>query len=414
MGLGRDFLRFWLGQSVSLVGTQVTALALPLTAVLVLGAGPGEMGLLGAASFLPFVLVTLPAGAWLDRHRRRPALIAADLGRAILIGVVPVAFTLGMLRFELLLAVAFGVGVLTVVFDIGYLAHVPSLVEPDRLAAANARIVASSSAAQVAGPGVGGALVSLLTAPVALVADAISYLVSAVAIATITRQEPEPSPPSRQDLRREVLDGLRLTFGNRILRAFAAEAASYNALEQVILAVLILFAVRDLGLTPTVLGLTMSFGAVGSLAGSVVAGRVADRVGIGLTIVASELLACAAPLLLPFASGPLIIGASMFLGGFGVAISNVHVVTVRQSVTPDDLLARMNASYRTLAFGAIPVGALIGGTLGELIGLRSTLLVGALAMLAAPLWVIRSPVMRIRALSDAGAYGAAALERVQP
>jgi predicted MFS family arabinose efflux permease len=158
----------------------------------------------------------------------------------------------------------------------------------------------------------------------------------------------------------------------------------------------------------------MSFGAVGSLAGSVVAGRVADRVGIGLTIVASELLACAAPLLLPFASGPLIIGASMFLGGFGVAISNVHVVTVRQSVTPDDLLARMNASYRTLAFGAIPVGALIGGTLGELIGLRSTLLVGALAMLAAPLWVIRSPVMRIRALSDAGAYGAAALERVQP
>jgi MFS family permease len=395
------------------VGTQVTALALPLTAVLVLGAGPGQMGLLGAVSFLPFVLVTLPAGAWMDRHRRRPVMIAADLGRAVLIALVPIAFALGILRFEVLLAVAFGVGMLTVLFDIGYLAHVPSLVDRNRLGAANARIVASSSAAQVAGPGIGGALVSLLTAPVALVADAVSYLLSAVAIATIGRREPDPGPASRQDLLREVIDGLRLTFGNRILRAFAAEAASYNALEQVILAVFILFAVRDLGLTPAVIGLTTSVGAIGSLAGSVAASRLGNHIGIGLTIVASELLACAAPLLLPFATGPFMIAASMFLGGFGVAISNVHVVTVRQSVTPDELLARMNASYRTLAFGAIPVGALIGGALGEVIGLRPTLLVGALAMLAAPVWVIRSPVMRVRVLTDVGPHGVAAVGGAQ-
>ncbi len=400
MSLGRDFVKLWAGQSVSLVGTQVTALALPLTAVLVLGAGAGQMGLLGAASFLPFVLITLPAGAWLDRRGRRPAMIAADLGRAALIALIPLAYGLGMLRFELLLAVAFGVGVLTVIFDIGYLSHVPSLVEPEQLSRANARIATSTSAAEVAGPGMGGALVSALGAPVALVADAVSYLFSGLAIATIRRPEPNPVPSPRRDLVQEVVQGLRLTFGSRILRAFAAEAASFNALEQIILAVFFLFAVRELGMTPALIGLTTSLGAIGSLAGSIVANRLADRLGIGPTIVASMLIACAAPLLLPFATGPLMIAVSMFLSGFGVAVSNVHVVTVRQSVTPEELLARMNASYRTVTYGAIPIGALIGGALGEAIGLRPTLLVGALCLLAAPLWVIRSPVMRVKVLAD--------------
>jgi MFS family permease len=401
----RDFVRFWTGETISLVGSQVTAFALPITAVLVLGASPAQMGLLGALSYLPFLLLTLPAGAWIDRHRRRPVLVVANLARGTLLATIPLAALLGVLHIEQLYLVAFAVGVLTVAFEIAYLAYVPSLVPHDRLTTANGRLQASGSAAEIGGPGLAGLLISLISAPAALVLDALSYVVSAVFLLAISHNEPPPQPGDRslRDMLTDIREGLRVTFGDPRLRAVASEAATYNALYQMIETVILLYLARELGFDPATIGILFATGAVGALLGSIVAGRLGERFGVGRTVLASMVVGCAAPLLLPIAGGSLpatlaIVAASFLLGGFGVAVSNVLVVSIRQAVTPDRLLGRMNASYRTLVYGAIPFGALAGGVLGELIGLRATLAVAAIGLLFAPLWVIRSPIPRMRRL----------------
>lgn len=401
----RDFVQFWAGESVSLVGSQITALALPFMAVLVLGASPAQMGLLGALGFLPFLLVTLPAGAWIDRHRRRPVLIVANLGRAALLATIPLAALVGALRMELLYVIAFAVGVLTVAFEVAYLAYVPSLVSRGRLTTANGRLLASASAAEMGGPGLAGVLISLIGAPLALAVDSVSYIVSALNLSGISRKEPPPpaEEPGRRDIVAEIREGLRVTFSNPLLRAVAGEAATYNGLYQMIEVLILLYFTRELGLDPATIGLLFATGAVGALIGSLVAGRLAGRFGVGRVLTTSMVIGCAAPLLLPLAGGPqlvsiAIIGISFFLGGFGVAVSNVHVVSIRQAATPDRLLGRMNASYRTVVWGVIPLGAVVGGVLGELVGLRTTLVIAAVGLLFAPLWVLRSPIPRMQRL----------------
>ncbi len=402
---GRDFHLFWPGQAVSLVGSQVSALALPLTAALVLAAGPVQMGLLGAAAFVPFLFLTLPAGAWIDRRRRRPILIGADIGRGLLIAVIPIAAVAGVLRIELLYLVALGSGCCQVLFDLAYLAHVPSLVPREQLTQANGRLQATASAAEVGGPGIAGLLVQAVGAPLALLLDALSYLVSAVSLRLISTPEPPPAPSSASpSFRAEVIEGLRFLRRQPVLRACAFEAAQYNLFNQVIIAVLILHATREIGLEPALIGLAFAVGSVGSLVGASLAPRIARRVGVGRAITGSMVVACAAPLLLPLAASsdlPAVLLATSFaIGGFGVAISNVHIVTLRQAITPDAMLGRLNASYRTLVYGAIPIGSLLGGLLGEVIGLRGTLVVGALGMLVAPAWVLKSAVPRMRRVPD--------------
>jgi len=403
----RDFLKYWAGETVSLFGTQVTALALPLTAVLILQATPAQMGILGAAQFAPFLLITLFAGVWTDRRRRRPILIGANLGRAVLVGMIPLSAFLGVLRMDHLYTVAFLVGILTVFFDVAYLSYVPTLVSREQLIEANSKLQVSASAAEISGPGVAGVLVELVTAPFALVVDALSYLASAIGLVLIRKPEPAPRRAgSGRNLWREIGEGLRVTFGNRYLRAIAAEAATYNMFNQVMLTVFVLYATRDLKLTPGILGLIFMAGSIGSLMGALWAERAARRFGIGPTIIGAMVLGCSAPLLIPLASGSaavviLLLALAYGLGGVGVTVSNVHVVSLRQTITPDRLLGRMTASYRLVVFGAIPVGALIGGGLGEAIGLRATLAVGAVGLLFAVLWVVFSPVSKLRELPAA-------------
>jgi MFS family permease len=401
----RDFQLFWAGQAVSLVGSQVSALALPLTAALVLDAGPVQMGLLGAAAFLPFLFLTLPAGAWIDRRRRRPILIGADIGRGILVAVIPIAAVAELLRIEVLYVVALGSGCCQVLFDLAYLAHVPSLVPREELTEANGRLQATASAAEVGGPGIAGLLVQAVGAPLALLLDGVSYLVSAVTLRMISTPEPPPAPASKsRSFRAEVVEGLRFLRRQPVLRACAFEAAQFNLFNQVIIAVLILHATREIRLEPALIGLAFAVGSVGSLFGAGLAPRIAGRVGVGRAIAGSMVVACAAPLLLPLAASsslPAVVLATSFaIGGFGVAISNVLIVTVRQAITPDEMLGRLNASYRTLVYGAIPIGSLVGGLLGEVIGLRWTLVVGALGILVAPAWVLASAVPRMRRVPD--------------
>jgi MFS family permease len=408
-----DFRRLWLGETVSLLGTQVTTLALPLTAILALDAGPGELGLLGVAAFLPFLVFGLPAGAWVDRRRRRGILVAANLGRALLIALVPLAALAGQLRFELLLAVTFLAGMLTVVFEVAHLSYVPRLVDRDRLVAANARLMASSSTADIAGPGLAGFLVAAVSAPVAIAIDAVSYLVAALAVLGIRREEPEPDRAHRgaRDIVAELREGLGFVARHPLLRPLALEAVTFNVFAQVMTVVLLLYATRTLGLDAPMIGLVFSAAAVGSLAGALTTARIERRFGLGPTVAAMMVVACSAPLLVPVAGGSPALAAAVLVAGFaiegyGVAGTVVHTISIRQAATPDRLLGRMHATYRTLTYGFIPLGAALGGLLGEAVGLHATLVVATVGIALAPLWVLLSPVRRLRSLDQVAATAA--------
>lgn len=405
----RDFVRLWGGETVSLLGSEVTELALPLVAVTTLDASAGQMGLLAAARFAPFLLVTLPAGAWVDRRRRRPVLVGCNLGRALLVGLIPLLAWLDVLRMRHLYGIAFAVGVLTVVFDVAYQSFLPSLVSREELVEGNSRLQASAAVARVGGPGLGGALVQLAGAPRALLVDAASFVVSMASLLAIRHREPAPASSRdgepRLGFRDEIAEGLRVTYRNPLLRSMAGMAATYNLFEQVILALLVLYATEQLGLGPGLIGLVISTGSVGALAGAALTGRLQRRLGVGPSLILAVVVECASLLLVPVAGGAAPVAAGLlglaFLGnGFGLGLSSVLAVSLRQAVTPDRLLGRMNASYRFLTFGAIPIGALLGGTLGELLGVRAAMAAGAAGCLLTVPWVLLPPLPALRRMPE--------------
>jgi MFS family permease len=402
-GRNRDFARFWLGESVSAVGTQITLLALPLLAVTELHATPGQMGLLGAAETVPYLLFALVFGALIERRRRRPILVAANAGRAVLLGLVPVLFALGVLSMGLLLLLAFAVGTCAVPFELGYQAYLPRLVERSDLVEANSRLSASASVAEIGGPGLGGVLVSALTAPVAILADAVSFVVSVVSISGIRRAEPEPdaSMDTATTLVRQIREGVRELVRNRYLVAFVGEAATYNVAWNALNAMLVLWAVRDLGMTAATLGLLFSVGSVGSLLGALLTGSLARRIGVGRAMWTSAVVSNVGVLLIPLAGGgtPVVIavlGFAFFLQSLGATATNVHTYAIRQAVTPDRLMGRTTAAYRTITHGTVPLGALLGGLLGQLLGPHTAVAIAALALFPSWLWLYFSPARSLR------------------
>ncbi len=400
-----DFLKFWAGETISLLGSQVTTLALPLTAVIVFKASAIQVGLLYAAGLAPFLLITLLVGVWVDHHQRRPILLVSNAGRAILLGLVPLLAFMGWLRIEYLYVIAFLVGCLTVFFYLAYQAFLPTLVGREHLVEGNSRLSASQSLAEIGGPGLAGLLVQLVGAPLAIVVDALSFCVSALSLLLIHTPESVPEAALKlRDLPREIAEGFRLTFGNRYLLAFAGEAASYNLCWQVILTIFVLYAVRDLHFNAGLIGILFAVGSVGALLGSLLTGSVARHIGLGLTIIGAAVLGDLPLLMLPFINGSTtgalgLLGAAFFVQGLGITGCNVHVDSIRQALIPDRMRGRANACYRLLTSGALPLGALLGGLLGSWIGLRSTLLVGALGLLSTCLWVVFSPVRKLRTLS---------------
>lgn len=401
-----DFLKLWAGETISLFGSQVTLLALPLTAALTLGATAGEMGILIAAETAPFLLFGLPAGVWVDHRRRRPILIWGNLGRALLLLIVPAAAWLGGLRMELLYAVGFLTGALTVFFDVAYQAYLPSLVGREQLVEGNSKLETSRSLAQIAGPGLGGFLVQALSAPTAILLDAVSFLLSAVCLRIIRASEPAPVPAAAGGgLWRDMREGLNVVLGNSLLRAIAGCTATWNLFGNVIFAVLVLYATRELGLEPVAVGAVFAAGGASALAGALLAGPVARRLGVGPTIIAAPTLGILGSLLLVLAGGPpmlavaLLVGAQL-VGGLAGTIYNVTQVSLRQAITPDRLQGRMNATMRFIVWGTLPLGALLGGWLGDRLGLRPTLLIGAAGVPLAALWVLLSPLRRLRATPE--------------
>ncbi len=399
-----DFLKLWTGQSVSLFGSLITRVALPLTAVLTLGATPLEMGLLRAAEMAPGLLVGLVAGAWVDRLRRRPIMILTDLGRAALIASVPLTAVLGALRIEQLYVVALLAGTLTVFFEIAYRSYLPTLVRREELVEGNSKLAATGSVAEVAGFGLAGALVQALTGPVTLLVDAVSFLVSAAALALIRRPEPAPAGSGAQpDLRREIGEGLRLIGGNPYLRTIAAIAGTQYLCMEVTGANYVLFITNELGVEPLVQGLLYAFGGVSSFLGSLVAAHLTQRFGLGRVLAGALVLGGLGSLLTPLATGPMAIViaflvAQQLLGDGALTVVFINQVSLRQAITPDALQGRMNATIRFIGWTAMVAGALLGGLLGSTLGSRPTLSLGALGIALAALWLAGSPLAALRTI----------------
>lgn len=397
----QNFLRLWTGETISMFGSMITGVAYPLTAALVLNATATEMGILYALETAPFLLIGLFAGAWIDRVRRRPVLIAADLGRAVLIALVPLAMLLNLLSIEVLYVAGFLFGVLTVFFDVAYQSFVPHVVTRDHIVEANSKLEVSRSAAQIVGPGLGGVLVQLLTAPFALLFDAVSFLCSALFMSQVRAEEPLPERHGvQQSIWQDIREGLGVVFGNQYLRAIIGCTALTNLAMGMWSAVQVLFFTRQLGLEPATIGLVMSIAAPGALLGALVANRVAQRFGLGPTIILSAILGGIAMLPVPFVSaglpGLITIGLSMLLINISFVIYNVNQVSLRQSITPDRLLGRVTATIRCVVWGIMPIGALVGGKLGDVLGLRPVLGIAAFIGAIAFLSVLLSPVRTLR------------------
>ncbi len=404
LGRSPDFLKLWAALSGSLVGSQMTALAIPLIAALELGASPLQMGAFAAASQASYLLVSLPAGYFLDRMRRRPVMIATDVGCALLLLSIPIVAITGTIGFVHLCVVAAGVGVLGALGEIAHMAYAPSLISRERLVDANSRIQVSHSVADSAGPGLGGFLVQLVGAPLAILTDAVSYAVSACLIASIDQPEPHPrSHKAAQPLRQELAEGFRLLLTHPLLRPIMWSSMASTLLSSGIMALYILYATRDLGLSPLGIGLIFATGGLCVVPGALLADWAGRRIGIGLAITWGWLIEAVAWLLIPLAVGPtalviLVLGLARVLEGTTGTLANIHQWTLRQALTPDHLHGRVTASHRFLVYGAGAIGALLGGVLGSFLDLRVAILLCAGGAFLVRLATFFTPLRSLRAL----------------
>lgn len=397
-------MRLWAASTISVFGSLVTRMALPLAAILVLGSGPIEVALLRSMDLVATLLFGLVAGAWVDRLRRRPVLIWADLGRAILIGSIPLAFAFGVLTFWHLLIVAGLAAVLTTFFDSADNAFLPSIVDRDHLVDANGAIAASGSAAEFTGFGISGFLVQLFSAPFVLVLDALTFLVSAALLRSIRADETPPPREDREPVLAEIREGLRLVRHDPLLRAFAGAQMSLAALWGIFGATWFLFVLEELQLGPEALGVIAAVGGASSFIGAVVATRATRRWGIGPVSIAAMLLSAVGNAFIPLAPAglPLIaIGClvmQQLIADSAVTVYDITEVSVRQSVVSDRALGRVTSTFHVAAVIAQLAATLAAGVLAETIGLRATAWLAPLGGLlgAAILW--RSPVRHLRTL----------------
>jgi MFS family permease len=396
----------WGGQTLSLVGTQITYLALPLVAILGFDARPFQVGLLSALQFIPFLLFGLPTGVWVDRLPRRPILIVADVARFVVMATIPLASALGVLRMEQLYIVSFVSGFFAVLFEVAYQSYLPSLVERGQLLDANGKLETSRTAAQIAGPGIGGLLVQAFTAPVAIAADAASFLASAASLILIKRKEPARSRRSdapRGAMGRDIAEGLRYVLRHPLIRPITLCTALLNLFGFMAEAVLLIFAVRTLGMSAGVIGGILASANVGVLIGAMLSARLTRRLGIGRTLIATSFLIACGSALVPLATRstgvPVLIG-SVLVAGFGGVIFNVNIVSLRQAIAPLEIQGRMNATVKFVVYGTIPLGAFLGGVLGNVIHLRPTLWFAAAGMVTAVVPLVLSPVGRLRSTPE--------------
>jgi MFS family permease len=398
----RSFRWFWSAQSVSLLGDQISLLALPLTAVLVLHAGAAEMGYLTAANLVPNLLFSVHAGAWADRRGGwRRLMIGTDLGRAALLATIPIAYALDVLTIEQMYVVAFATGTLSVLFWVSYNALFARLLDRDDYVGGSSLLNGSRAMSYVAGPSIAGLLVQALSAPAAVAADVLSFLGSAICM----RRIDTPEPPGDTQEQGAVAAGLRFLRGNPVMRASLAATATINLFNFMFFALFVLFATRELHVSPGTLGLVLGTGAAGSLLGSVVTAPVQRRLGVGPAFMVGCVLFPAPLVLVPLARGPhwlvlAMLFASEFGSGVGVMLLDICGGAITAALVPDRLRSRVAGAYMVVNYGVRPLGALAGGFLGETLGLRPALWVATVGAIAGVLWLLPSPIPRMRELPE--------------
>ncbi|MGW7270993.1 MFS transporter [Streptomyces sp. NPDC054864] len=399
-----DFRRLWLGQTASQLGAQASQVTLPLIAVVALGVGAGQLGALRAVEQAPILLLSLFAGAWVDRRRARDVMVLADLGRALALAAIPLAYLLGLLGMPALLVVAFVVGVLSVFFDVAYQASLVRLLHRDRLQAGNSALEGSRSAAQIGGPALGGAMVSLFSAPIATAVGAFFFAASFLSIRRIRRREALPERAGRAapgerppGVRREIHEGLRFVVAHTSLRAVGLASALFQFSFAAVMTVYLLFLPRELHLPGLAVGLALAAMGPGAVVGSLLAARLPQRFGYGRVVVASAVLADGVMLLVPalHGSGAVTIASLMAInfvfGVFGQLV-NVTLMAVRQAITPVPMQGRVVATINFAGMGLTPVGSLLGGVLAGAWGLRASLLLTAVCLALSPLFTALSPL----------------------
>jgi MFS family permease len=396
----RDFRRLWTGETVSELGAQVSILAVPLLAVRSLHASTFQVALLTAASTMGFLVAGLPAGAWVDRLKRRNVMIVTDVGRFLALGSIPIASALGALGMPQLYIATLSAGLLTVLFDVAYQSYLPSLVGTEHLVEGNAKLGGSAQLAQLAGPSLAGALVQAVGGACAIAVDAASFLFSGICLKSIHEHEDSPSEHARgiRHLGREIGEGLRFVIGQPLIRAITAASSTYNLFSGLMTAVEVVFLVRTVHAQPAIIGLSFAAVGAGGLAGAVFASRLSRRMGAARATIFAALMS-AFGFLIPLATpglGILTFSAGYAGSAFGASWYNVNQVSFRQRLCPPELLGRMNATVRFVVSGLLPVGAVAGGLIAGAIGLRSTMWVAAAGQFAAAGWLLASPMRMLR------------------
>lgn len=398
----RDFVKLWTGQSISELGSQVSQLAIPWLAAVGLHASPLAFSLLSVLGFLPFILFALPAGVWVDRLRRRPFLIIGDSARAVLLALIPILWLAGVLQIWHLLALEFVIGVFTVFFDVAYQSYLPALIEREHLVDGNSKLQLTVSIAQIGGPSLSGGLIAAITAPYAIVADAVSFVISSIFMIRMEHRENLPRQDAAEPRPRmwpQVKEGLAWVVGNRNLRAVAGCTGTSNLCSSVMFSIVVLYMVRVLHLSSIEAGLVFAVGSGGSIVGALLANRLAKHLGLGNAIVATALIFSFGGLAYPLAprSFPIpVLMAGQLLFGFSAVAYNILQVSYRQAITPERLQGRMNAAMRWIVWGTIPLGTLAGGAIAQATTLHAALWVGAILGAPTFLWVLLSPLRSIR------------------
>jgi MFS family permease len=394
-------------------GSRVTVLALPLTAILTLHASPVQIGILEAMGSAASLVFALPAGVWVDRTRRRPIMILANLGQAALLLTIPAAAWLGVLVLPQLYVVSFLSASLAVFFNVARASFLPSIVSREELVEANSKLSVSGSLAQIAGPGLGGVLVQLLTPPVAILADAISFIASTLGLIAIQAPEAPRRRAAASNTRRELTEGLQVLRRDPILLSLAGASATFNLFDSVLFAVYVLYMSRTLHLAASTIGLVFGLAGAGGLLAALLVAPLTARIGVGRAILRGVVLATAGELLIAAAGGPQIVAVLVLLGAegaveLGAGLYSINVGSLQQAITPDHLRGRVSASIELVTFGVGPIGAVLGGLLGETIGLRATVMVAGAGTLLSLLWLRSSPIRVLREMPATTTAGIAA------
>ena len=405
-----DFVKLWSAHTISAFGSGITREALPLLGVITLGASGSEMALLGVAGMAPVIVLGLVAGVWVDRLHRRPVLIITDLGRAFLLLAIPVLALLGQLQMWHLYVVAALVGALTVFFNIADQSYLPFLVGRDQIVEGNSKLGVTSAVAEVGGPPMAGVLVQAITAPFAILVDAISFLVSAIFVGSIrTAEPPILAQPERSSFLRSIVEGANAITRNPTLRALVGSTATWSFFGGFFGALYTIYTIRELALPPLIVGILIGAGGVGSLVGAIFAGRVTWRFGVGPTLVGAFAIGPTLGLLTPFASGPIWVVTIMMIipqlfGDMAATVYEINELSLRQSITPDRLLGRTNASIHFITGGLNTIGLLIGGSLGDTIGPRAALFIAVVGMMLGTLWLVLSPLWKLKEVKVEGEH----------